>query len=64
MTPGCGTVIPNWKWLCNRCFRSLTFARRKEIAEACQQRATHRVFGLCRSAAEWLVARRDAMVDA
>ena len=63
MTRGCGTVIPNWQRLCKGCFKQLPFPRRKEIAEACQERAPSRVFGLCRSAAEWLVEQRLKRVE-
>lgn len=62
MTPGCGTLMPSWKWLCDGCYRALPFARRKEIAEARQAREPSRVFGLCRSAAEWLVEQREKRV--
>lgn len=58
MTDGCGTRIPGWKWLCDRCFKALPFERRKEIAVAGQERKPNVVYGLCRSAAGWLVEQR------
>jgi hypothetical protein len=64
MTTGCETQIPRWQWLCNRCFRELPFARRRAIAEACQERAPQRIFGLCRDAANWLLEQRTKAADA
>jgi hypothetical protein len=58
MTPGCGRTMAAWKWLCDGCYASLPFQRRKSIAEARQRQEPSRVFGLCRDAAEWLVERR------
>jgi hypothetical protein len=64
MTPGCGTVLAHrWKWLCDPCFRSLPFARRKAIAEACQAREPQRVFGLCRDAGEFLADQRAKVAE-
>jgi hypothetical protein len=63
MTAGCGTVIPCWRWLCDGCFKQLPFARRKAIAEACEERAPQRIYGLCRDAAEWLVEQRLKRVE-
>lgn len=64
MTAGCGTVIPSWRWLCGGCFRQLPFARRKAIAEACEQRAPQRIYGLARDAADWLQQQREKRVEA
>lgn len=58
MTPGCGTQIASWKWLCDSCFGRLPFDRKKEICAARAERAPQRVFGLSRDAAEWLAAQR------
>lgn len=63
MTAGCGAPIPRWMWLCRGCFRSLPFPRRKEIAEATQAQASERIFGLCRSAAEFIVEQREKRVE-
>lgn len=64
MTPGCGTVMPSWKWLCDRCFGSLPYPRKKEICEARQAREPSRVFGLCRAASEWIVEQREKRAEA
>lgn len=63
LTPGCGKVIPCWRWLCDGCFKQLPFPRRKAMAEACQAREDARVFGLARDGAEWLVTQREKRVE-
>lgn len=63
MTAGCRSKIAPWKWLCDACFKSLPFPRRKAIAEAGQARAPQRVFGLCRDGAQWLAEQREKRVE-
>jgi hypothetical protein len=58
LTAGCGAPIASWKWLCDGCFGQLPGLRKKEICDAREQRAPHRVFGLSKDAGEWLAARR------
>jgi hypothetical protein len=48
----------SWKWLCDGCFAELPYARKHEICEARSAGEPHRVFGLSRAAAEFLVDRR------
>lgn len=64
MTPGCGTVMPSWKWLCDACFGMLPYPRKREICEARQAREQSRIFGLSRSAAEWIVEQREKRAEA
>jgi predicted amidophosphoribosyltransferase len=62
MTPGCGTKIASWQWLCDACFKQLPFDRKKEICGARAAKEGHRVFGLSRDAGEWLAAQREKRV--
>lgn len=63
MTPGCGTKIKIWQWLCDACFGELPGGRKKEICEARRDRAMNRVFGLSRDAGAFLAERRAAAAD-
>lgn len=63
MTPGCGAKIKIWQWLCDRCFGELPGGRKKEICDARRARQFERIFGLSKSAAEFLFARRVAAAD-
>ena len=64
LTPGCGTMMPSWKWLCDACFGSLPYPRKREICEARQAKEPSRIYGLSRSAADWIVAQREKRAEA
>lgn len=65
MTPGCGAVLAaRWKWLCDRCFGELPYARKHEICEARKAQAAERVFGLSRDAGEFIADRRINQAEA
>jgi len=60
----CGaSTFSTWKWLCDRCFGDLPFARKKAIIDARAERAPHRVFGISRDSAEWLAEQRLKRVE-
>lgn len=63
MTHGCGAKIASWKWLCDSCFGQLPAGRKHEICDARAGRESHRVFGLSKAAAEWLVEQRNKAAE-
>jgi hypothetical protein len=63
LTPGCGAVTASWKFLCDGCFHEIPTTSKRAICDARAGHAPHRIFGLSRDAAEWLVAHRAKLAD-
>lgn len=59
----CPATIASWKWLCDACFKALPRARKSEICRAREDRNPPKIFGLSRSAADWLTEQRIKQVE-